>query len=528
MKTTTHCLTALFCLALLSPALAEDAKGIVFHDVDGNGKFNEGDKPLPNIKVSNGKTIVKTNGAGRYNLPVDSDAIVFVIKPSGWRTPLSKNKLPQFYYIHKPNGSPPDFKHKGVDPTGPLPESIDFPLYPNKEPEQFRAILFGDPQPRDQKEIDYIAHDVVEELIGTDASFGVTLGDIMFDDLSLFGSLNSAIALIGIPWYNVIGNHDINFDAKTDEQSDETFESVYGPTYYSFDHGSVHFLVLDDIEWYLPEPGGKGRYRGGLGETQIEFIKKDLSLIPEDQLVVMLMHIPLIGIQDRHQLYRLIEKRPFCMSVSGHTHHQEHVYIKEDGWKGAKPHHHVINVTVSGSWWSGQTDELGIPHTMMSDGAPNGYSIISFDGNKYSLSFKAARKPADYQMRIVAPELVAKADAGKTPIFANVFNGSEYTRVEMQISKSGEWIEMNRSVEKDPAFIAVKEAETSIENPTFRKLTNPKPCPHLWKLNLPESIEPGTHLIQIRATLADGRVFEGRRTIRVSKQTFNGGLPTQQ
>ena len=36
---------------------------------------------------------------------------------------------------------------------------------------KFRALLFGDPQPRDQKEIDYISHDVIEELIGFDASF---------------------------------------------------------------------------------------------------------------------------------------------------------------------------------------------------------------------------------------------------------------------------------------------------------------------------------------------------------------------
>ena len=94
-----------------------------------------------------------------------------------------------------------------------MPASVDFPLYPGDEPAVFRAILFGDTQPRNQKEIDYIAHDVIEELIGAEASFGITLGDVMFNNLSLFGSLNRAIALIGIPWYNVIGNHDLNFDS---------------------------------------------------------------------------------------------------------------------------------------------------------------------------------------------------------------------------------------------------------------------------------------------------------------------------
>lgn len=228
----------------------EVATGIVFHDVNGNGRWDEGDKPLPRVRVSNGREIVSTDENGRYRLPVDDDTAIFVLKPRGWRTPIDENQLPRFYYLHKPHGSP-DLKYAGVAPTGPLPESVDFPLYPQDEPDTFRAILFGDPQPRNQQEIDYIAHDIIAELIGTDAAFGVTLGDIVFDDLSLFESQARTIAMLGIPWYNVIGNHDINYDARHDRHSDETFERVFGPSYYSFDYGPVHFLVLDDIEWLV-------------------------------------------------------------------------------------------------------------------------------------------------------------------------------------------------------------------------------------------------------------------------------------
>lgn len=499
------------------------AKGIVFHDANKNHKFDEGEKPVPKVKVSNGKEIVATGEDGRFEIPVGDDTIIFVIKPSGWRTPLTKEKLPQFYYIHKPNGSP-KLEYEGVKPTGPLPESIEFPLYPQKEPDQFRAVMFGDPQPRDQKEVDYIAHDVVEELVGTDASFGVTLGDIMFDDLRLFRPLASAIALIGIPWYNVIGNHDINFDAKSDQHSDETFESVFGPSYYSFDYGPVHFLVLDDIQWYLPKPGGKGRYRGGLGKTQMEFIRNDLKMIPDDQLVVLMMHIPLVDVLDRHELYRLIEKRPFCMSISGHTHHHEHRFIKrEDGWMGAEPHHHVINVTVSGSWWSGSPDERGIPHTMMADGAPNGYSIISFDGTKYTIDFKAAARPKDYQMNIHAPESVSIDELAKTTVYANVFNGSERSKVQLRVGK-GKWIKMERTVEQDPLLKAIAEEEKSIlarykkdEQPPWRKLSNPKASPHLWRATLPAKLSSGVHLIQVRATNINGQLVNGRRVIRVKE-----------
>ncbi|QDT29184.1 Calcineurin-like phosphoesterase [Gimesia panareensis] len=504
-----------------SKTAEKTATGVVFHDANQNRKFDAGEKVLPNVCVSNGLKVVRTDENGKYELPVTDDTILFVIKPKNWRTPLSKNLTPEFYYIHKPKGSP-KFKYAGVEPTGPLPESVNFPLYPQKEPGQFRAIFFGDPQPRDQKEIDYIAHDVIEDLVGTDASFGVTLGDILFDDLSLFESQARGVALLGIPWYNVIGNHDINYDAPNDKLSDETFERAFGPSYYSFDYGTVHFIVLDDIEWIVSEENKaknkkkKGHYQGGLGKEQIEFVKNDLQQIPEDQLVVLMMHIPLVGVEDRQDLYRLIEKRPFCMSISGHTHHHEHRFItKEDGWRGPKPHHHIINVTVSGSWWSGAPDERGIPHTMMADGAPNGYSIITFDGQEYNLDYRAAGRSAKYQMNIIAPEAVTVDQVGETDVMVNVFNGSEKSTVEMQIGPSGSWAPMERIVAIDPSFKKLSEAENGVDGKTYRDLPKPKTSTHLWQAKLPDGLKPGTYLIRVRTVEMDGDEHLGGRVIRV-------------
>ena len=230
--------------SLAQDATAQTATGTVFVDANQNRIFDNGESPLAGVSVSNGRDVVATDADGKYSLPVDDDTIVFVTKPTGYRTVVDDLNLSRFYYIHKPNGSPPlDFP--GVEPTGPLPERIDFPLTPAEEPTAFEVLFFGDPQPRDQKEIDYVAHDVVEDLVGFDAAFGVTLGDILFDDLSLFDSYNRTLGKIGIPWYNVIGNHDINFAAEQDELSDETYERVYGPAYYSFNYGGIHFLDGD-------------------------------------------------------------------------------------------------------------------------------------------------------------------------------------------------------------------------------------------------------------------------------------------
>ena len=90
-----------------------------------------------------------------------TDTIFFVIKPSGWAVPVDEDQLPQFYHIHKPAGSPKGTHFAGVEPTGDLPESIDFALRKTEEPKTFRALFFGDPQPSSIDQVDYIAHDVI-------------------------------------------------------------------------------------------------------------------------------------------------------------------------------------------------------------------------------------------------------------------------------------------------------------------------------------------------------------------------------
>lgn len=508
-------LTTPVCLPLNQAGADEIAQGVVFHDQNENGAYETGEPLLEDVRVSNGTKIVRTDAQGRYEIEVDQDAIIFVIKPRNWRTPLSKAMLPRFYYIHKPQGSP-ELTFPGVTPSGPLPESIDFPLYPQKEPDQFKAVFFGDPQPRNQKEIDYMSHDVIEELIGTDASFGVTLGDIVFDNLALFEPQSHSIALVGIPWYNVIGNHDINRDVTEDFLSDESFERVFGPAYYSFEHGPVHFIVLDDIEWYIDAADGNGKYRGGLGKEQMTFVQNDLMQVPDEQLVVLMMHIPLDEVEDRQELYRLIEKRKFCMSLSGHEHYHQHRFIThEDGWQGPEAHHHVVNVTVSGSWWGGAPDERGIPHTLMRDGAPNGYSFITFDGNKYALDFKAAGRPTDYQMNIYAPEEIASVEVTQTEIYVNVFNGNEHSKVEMRIGDETKWQTMTQEVTNDPRYVELVAEEQSLTGATWVALPVPEVTPHLWHAKLSETLLPGTHAIQIRATDRNGRTISARRIIRV-------------
>jgi hypothetical protein len=113
-----------------------------------------------------------------------------------------------------------------VAPTGPLPDQIDFPLYEGEARERFEVVLISDPQPQSGREVDCIRDDFVSELIGTDAVFGITTGDIMFDDMSVLPRDNAVIAQIGIPWWNVPGNHEMKLLARDDGNAAETFKRI--------------------------------------------------------------------------------------------------------------------------------------------------------------------------------------------------------------------------------------------------------------------------------------------------------------
>jgi hypothetical protein len=512
-------------LAQVRPAATYSgvAKGVVFEDRNGNGKRDQREPGIAGVYVSNQREFTKTDSSGRWQIGKTDDMIFYVVKPRGWMTPVDEHQTPRFYYIHKPNGSRPTLKYSGVKPTGPLPDSIDFPLHRRQEANTFAALFFGDTQPRDLREVDYISRDIVEPIIkGREKfDFGVTLGDVAFDDLSVTDPLVRMIGLIGIPWYYVLGNHDINYDVPDDEESDEFWEGRFGPNYYSFNHGPTHFVVLDNIIWTGSEnakkmtpPRSGGFYTGGIGPTQMEWLRKDLATVPPNQLVVLLMHVPMNDTQDKLELYKIVAERPYALSVSAHTHYQEHRFIKQaDGWPKAEPHHHVVNVTTCGSWWQGAPDVRGVPHTTMRDGAPNGYSVFTFDGNQYKIEYRAARRKAEYQMNIISPDAVEVSAVAGTPFHVNVFGGSERSKVEYSFA-GGPWIRMDKVEEADPMYAEAAQREKDLK-PPFRPLPAPIKSPHLWKAVLLKVSTPGVYPLHVRTTDMFGQVYIATRAIRV-------------
>jgi hypothetical protein len=485
----------------------ETLTGRVFLDENKNGIFDPYESGIASVCISNGKEVVQTDATGKWELSAKNTNSVFVIKPAGFNVPVNNDNIPLHYHLFQ-DGKQSD---------------TDFPLYPAEEKNRFSALFFGDTQARGLREVNFILHDVVEECMETDAAFGISLGDIVADDPGLFAEVSQGIGQIGIPWYNIFGNHDHNRDEKRNENKDKTFRKFFGPSTYAFEYGQVAFIGLNNVFF-----NKNGKYNGHLSEEQLLFIENYLSFVPDEKLVVIIMHIPMVRIDTRDRLYEILQNRRHTFSISGHVHEQIHVFVDEEmGWKGDEPHHHLINATVCGSWWCGLNDETGIPHATMNDGAPNGYSIITFDENNYSVRFKAARRPADYQMNIYLPDELTRNELDTTNVLVNIFAGSSRSKAEMCIGKNSEWIPMQQVETIDPECLRMHQLSSvldqeidgqALDDVLGYKMDYPSVSTHIWQAKVPGDLPVGTHTVTVRTTDMFNQTWSGHRIFRIKNE----------
>jgi hypothetical protein len=546
-------------------------KGVVFWDKNGDGVRNTGEAGIPNVCVSNGKEVTKTKGGGSYCLPAYDDMVVFVVKPAGWMTPVDGNNVPRFSYIHKPAGSPPEIqKYRGIEPTGPLPASVDFPLYrASAESDKFEAMITGDTQVYNDREINYVRNSLVKEVRGKGARFCISMGDNVGDDLALYPRYLEVMGEMGIPVYYVPGNHDMDFDTTSDVDSLDTYKSYIGATYFSFNYGKVHFVVLDSVK-----SKGGGDYQGHIDDVQMQWLANDLAYVPQDHLVVLNMHIPIVSdvdrlspkhqVDNREQLYQLLEGRK-VVSLGGHTHTVSHFMPGDqlEGWGQATPIAQTIVGAACGSWWSGDFDSDAVPMSTMRCGAPRGHMIFGFNGCKYRDMYAASGKPADKQMSVsflsedfeewfdnitsANPTVTINdledrdrlpvADLETTLLVANVWGASMNARVAVQFDggplTKADWdldaadpyalpleLYILRGV---PGFRLFDKEGTGQQFGPGMPVTLPEwlwttggRSTHLWVLPMPTDLQPGAHTATIWAideaagkkVLKETKVFE--------------------
>ena len=350
------------------------------------GRVRSGGRGLSHVAVTDGLQVVTTAADGSYELTTTTDrAFVSLSVPAGHRIPMSATGTARFYQRIR------------QDTAGEMAASFDLERLDGSD-ERHVCLLLPDPQTEDADEMRWLHEQSVPDVRRTVASlsdlevFGVSCGDIMFDQLELFPDYERAVAAMGIPFFQVVGNHDLDQENPTDERSTDTFSRHFGPRYYSFDRGAVHYVVLDDVFWHGTS------YIGYLDEVQLTWLAADLALVDRGRTVIVLLHIPVLGsshvrrdrrspdsgvaVMNRDALYRLLE--PYRAHVlCGHMHESEHLF--HHGL-----HEHVSG-TVSGAWWSGP---------ICGDGTPSGYSVYEVDGESVSWRYQSTGRAADHQIRV--------------------------------------------------------------------------------------------------------------------------------
>ncbi|MGH8080291.1 MAG: calcineurin-like phosphoesterase C-terminal domain-containing protein [Lysobacter sp.] len=509
-------LTALPCAAATSSPPPCNG-GLVFEDSNTNGRHDPGEPGLAGQRVSDGERIVLTDADGRYTLPVRDRSSQFLIKPAGYQVPgRSDSRLPDYWLNINRDASPP-LKYGGMPRSDTT--CRDYPLVRERDARRgdLDVLVFADPQTKSETDVDYYRRDIVEPLFAKreGVALGLSLGDITHDDLSLYPQLNAVTTSLGVPWLHAPGNHDLDFDAKRDEDSLLSFRHIYGPDTYAWEETLANFVVFDDV---IYQPGGKPEYIGGLRPDQFAFLQSYLASADKRRLLVLAMHIPLFDAApgretfrhaDRQRLFDLLRDFPHVLVLSGHSHAQRHVFHDASvGWKGAQPLHEYNVGAACGAFWSGVKNADGIPDSTMSDGTPNGYARLSVKADaQYALSWHPAigagaameQSPvANPYLRLYAPRSLRRGSYPIRGVYANVFMGRDDSRVEYRLD-GGDWKPMKRVEQPDPALLAENARDDEAANLRgYDRAAIATPSQHLWNAPLPTDVAAGEHAIEVR------------------------------
>ena len=427
------------------------------------GRIEAKGKGIANVVVSDGFSVVSTDAKGRYQMAINPLARhVFISTPKGYAFP-NVNGISSAYKTIA--GGDLDFKLE--------------PLTTNDDQHQF--IIWADPQVRNAGDVEkMMAQSVpdVQKLVTAAGQgtliHGITVGDIAWDDLKLFNDYNKAVEKMGIPFFQCLGNHDMDYRQGGDETSDKTFKEFYGPTYYSFNRGQVHYVVLDDVR-YL---GHERDYDGHISQHQLDWLKKDLSFVPKDKLIILCVHIPVhLAVKNKQDLYDILGDRNVHV-MSGHTHWHDNV-IKGNIYE----HNHG---TVCGAWWTG---------SICGDGTPCGYGVYSVNGTDLQWHYQSVGQSVDYQFSVSVHDF----NNVQKQVKVNIWNYDPAW-------KTAYWIDGDAkgSLEQFEGFDPVAHATLlGPDLPKPRGFAEPKMTNHLFRAFVPSTARE----IKIMATDRFGKEF---------------------
>lgn len=348
------------------------------------GKVASNGQGIENVVVTDGKNFTRTDANGKYSLPFSQTAThVYISSPAGYTVPIEKS-VPQYYATLKEEN---DRKNINFDLTKMSVSDTKHHL-----------IAIGDPQVRNTTELNLL-RPIVKEMTDYIASQKMNpvhlmiAGDIVFDTHNMHTPCKELFTEVGQPVYYTIGNHDhvkttTTADAN-DKVTDATFKEHYGPTYYSFNRGLVHYIVLDNIFY---QGGSSPVYENRITQEQLEWVKKDLSYVPKTNAVVVMLHATTLTRKraangNSADLHALLRGYANVHILSGHTHYN---YVIDN--KSGIIEHNVG--AVCGGWWEGPT---------CTDGTNLGYKVFEMNGTDIVWEYHDYKDPTA-QFSVSIPE----------------------------------------------------------------------------------------------------------------------------
>ena len=259
-------------LGCIAPAIQAQYTGCVFVDTNRNNILDKGEQTLAGVAVSDGLNVVKTDSKGRYSLPGHAkERFLFITTPSGYKTDnayyrriTKESATYDFGIVPYQGGIAKDGSHKFIHIS-------DTEIGETQGHEEWVGNLR-----------DYSANEGV--------AFVVHTGDICYiPGLDSHIKLMNTANMVSTQVFYCVGNHDLVKGA----YGEERFESLYGPSYYSFDVGQVHYIVT-------PMPGGD--YLPSYRKADVyRWIANDLKQVEKGKAVYLFNH----GIADDTDSFKL-------------------------------------------------------------------------------------------------------------------------------------------------------------------------------------------------------------------------------
>ena len=360
--------------------------------------YGGGSTTLSGVVISDGLLCVQTDENGYFEIDSDLSRTKFITAsiPSGYAAPTDENGLPVFY-------------HKVTDEerTKDMVQHT-FEFYPiTNNPDRYTLIVGADPQPRQRgagyDNIAYHSLDMCEDLYRdmsekaatiTDRNvYGMMLGDIVHEDMTLYANYVAGLKKLGFPMFNILGNHDNDYTALNDTDGRRKYEEYLGPTYYSFNIGKQHYVVLDNLIMKLNSTGQLKDYDQGLTDEVWQWLQNDLQYVDRSTTIMVAAHSTMFmgdNMSDRSKhtqghrrdYANLLSKFAKVHAWAGHSHVTfNYIYPESSDLKNIEVH---IVARSTGELWTNE---------YIANDTPRGYTVVEVDGDDISWYFK----PTIYQ-----------------------------------------------------------------------------------------------------------------------------------